>query len=197
VSAPTICSEAIEGPFAESGTTMTPNDDRQREGLPELPEHLQRWPGLWVREGDRIADAPARDAAVARSYPRYRDKGPVAGGKRITILTEDETHLVGDEVRVVHVVEFVEPGHQAYVMGPKPVFGEFIDDELVTEPVPAGDPLVPAEYNGVTLPSPAVDYNFEITTYTFHEPGIYWIQWRLGQLVSNTLEVIVESLPAA
>jgi hypothetical protein len=72
---------------------MTPNDDRQREGLPELPEHLQRWPGLWVREGDRIADAPARDAAVARSYPRYRDKGPVAGGKRITILTEDETQL--------------------------------------------------------------------------------------------------------
>ena len=47
------------------------------------------------------------------------------------------------------------------------------------------------------MPSPAVDYNFEISTYTFHEPGIYRIQWRLGQLVSNTLEVIVESLPAA
>jgi hypothetical protein len=171
---------------------MTPKNARDRKSLPELPEYLQRWPGLWIRNGDRIAEAPVRDAAVARSYPRYHDKGPVSASKRITILTERENHLVGDEVRVVHVVEFVEPGHRAYVMGPKPVFGEYINDELVTEPVPAGDPLVPAEYNGVTLPSPAVDYNFEITTYTFHGPGIYRIQWRLGKLVSNTLEVVVE-----
>lgn len=160
-----------------------------------LPEYLKRWGGLFVREGDRIVDAPAPDIAVARDYPHFSDKGPVLGGRRITVLTQTLSHMAGEEVRVIHVVEYTEPGHQAYVVGPKTVFGEYVNDELMTDPVPEGDPLVPLTYNGLTLASPAVDYNFEITSYIFQVPGIYRIQWRLGVLHSNELAVTVESAP--
>jgi hypothetical protein len=167
-------------------------DNQENADLPGLPEHLERWPGLYQREGDRIVEASPQDIALARSYSRFNDKGLIVDGRRITIITENTTHRPGDEVRVIHVVEFTEPGYQAYIMGPKPIYGEYINDELVTEAVPSGDPLVPVEYSGVTLPSPAVDYNLEITSYTFHSPGIYRIQWRLGLLTSNTLAVTVE-----
>jgi hypothetical protein len=36
-----------------------------------------------------------------------------------------------------------------------------------------------------------VDYNYDITTYTFDESGRHTIQWRLGDLRSNTLELEV------
>lgn len=158
-----------------------------------LLEYLTRWGGLFVREGNRIVDAPEADIAVARSYPHFNDKGPILGGRRITVLTERLRHGTGEEVRVIHVVDYTEPGHQAYVMGPKTVFGEYVNDELMTPPVPEGDPLVPTAYNGRTLPSPAVDYNFEITSYTFQTPGTRRIQWRLGVVESNILAVTVEA----
>jgi hypothetical protein len=151
--------------------------------------YLYRWPGLYVREGERVVDAPAADVAVARSYPQFDDKGSVTDGRRITLLTEKTLHHVGDEVRVIHVVEFTESGQRAYVMGPKPVHGEYVNDQLMTAPVPEGDPLVPTTYNGVTLPTPAVDYNFDITSYRFETSGVYTIQWRLGSVHSNVLSI--------
>jgi hypothetical protein len=157
---------------------------------PEL-DYLYRWPGLYVREGGRIVEALLADVAVARSYPQVTDKGGVIGGRRITILTRNSRHLVGEEVRVIHIVEFTEPGQRAYVMGPKPVYGEYVNGQLVTDPVPEGDPLVPLTYNGVTLPTPAVDYNFDITSYRFREPGARTIQWRLGPLHSNLLSITI------
>jgi hypothetical protein len=153
--------------------------------------YLYRWPGLYVREGERVVDAPAADVEVARSYPQLGDKGSVTGGRRITLLTGKTVYHVGDEVRVIHVVEFIETGQLAYIMGPKPVQGEYVNDQLVTAPAPEGDPLVPATYNGVTLPTPAVDYNFDITSYRFQTPGLYKIQWRLGSLRSNVLSIVV------
>jgi hypothetical protein len=171
---------------------MESYNNQDKEDFPELPEHLKRWPGLYVRDGNRIVEASHRDIAVARSYARFQDKGAIVNGRRITILTENTTHRIADEARIIHVIEFAEPGYQAYIMGPKPIFGEYINDELVTEPIPTGDPLVPTEYSGVTLPSPAVDYNFGITSYMFHVPGIYRIQWKLGFLESNTLVVTIE-----
>jgi len=153
--------------------------------------YLYRWPGLYVREGERVVDAPAADAAVARSYPQFGDKGSVTDGRRITLLTENTFRHIEDEVRVIHVVEFTEPGQRAYIMGPKPVHGEYVNDQLMTAPVPGGDPLVPTTYNGVTLPTPAVDYNFDITSYRFQVPGLYKIQWRLGSLHSNVLSIEV------
>lgn len=155
--------------------------------------YLYRWPGLYVREGERVVDAPAADVAVARSYPQFGDKGSVTDGRRITLLTEKAIRQVGDEVRVIHVVEFTEPGQRAYVMGPKPVHGEYVNDQLRTAPVPEGDPLVPTTYNGVTLPTPAVDYNYIITSYRFATPGVYTIQWRLGSLHSNVLSIGVDT----
>ena len=154
--------------------------------------YLYRWPGLYVREGERVVDAPAADVAVARSYPRFDAKGRVTDGRRITLMTERTSCHVGDEVRVIHVVEFTEPGQSAYVMGPKAVQGEYVNDQLMTSPVPGGDPLVPTTYNGVTLPTPAVDYNFDITSYRFQKPGLYRIQWRLGLLQSNVLSIEVQ-----
>jgi hypothetical protein len=172
---------------------MSSDNNQEREDSHDLPEHLKRLPGLYVREADRIVDAPERDQAVARSYPPFQDKGPIVAGRRITVLTEKTTHGLDDEIRIVHVAEFTESGQQAYVMGPKPIFGEFINDELMTNPATSEDPLVPSDYSGVTLPSPAVDYNFEITSYTFNAPGTYRIQWRPGALVSNILVVTVEA----
>jgi hypothetical protein len=153
--------------------------------------YLYRWPGLYVRIGERVVDASDADVAVARSYPQFVDKGSARDDRRITLLTENTSRHVGDEVRVIHVVEFTQPGQRAYVMGPKPVHGEYVNDQLVTDPAPEGDPLVPTTYNGVTLPTPAVDYNFDITSYRFWTPGLYRIQWRLGSLHSNVLSIKV------
>ncbi len=160
-----------------------------------IPEHLRRWPGLFEWRDDKIVDASPADVALARGYPHFRDKGPISGGRRLTVLTEKLNRHVSDEVRIIHVVEYTEPGHQAYVMGPKAVFGEYVNDELRTEPPPEGDPLVPLIYNGPVLPSPAVDYNWEITSYTFQAAEIYRIQWRLGVLESNVLVIQVEPAP--
>jgi hypothetical protein len=165
------------------------SDDQSMKGFARLPEHLQRWPGLYVRDGGQIVEASDRDIAVARSYPWFQDKGPITDGRRITVLTENTTYRVGDEIRIIHVVEFTEPGYQAYIMGPKLICGEYINGELVSEPVSAGDPLVPMEYSGVTLPSPVVDYNYDITTYRFNEAGRKLIDWRLGDLRSNVLSI--------
>jgi hypothetical protein len=50
---------------------------------------------------------------------------------------------------------------------------------------------VPKNYDGRALPSPAVDYNYEITQYRFAEPGLHQIYWQIGNLRSNTLSLEV------
>jgi hypothetical protein len=161
----------------------------------DLPDYLKHWPGLYVRRGDRIVEAPEEDAAVARMYPAWPDKGPVTGGKRLTILMRTARYRVGEDVHVIHVVEVAEEGHEVFVMGPKDVYGEYLDGELVTRPVPDWeDPLIPPFYDGAVEPSPAVDYNYEITSYRFAEPGVHEIVWVLGALRSNkiTFEIVEE-----
>lgn len=168
------------------------NKDR-RNGINSIPEHLKRWPGLYVRKGGQIVDASKEDISVARGYPISRNKGPILDGKRLTLLTEKTAYQVNEEIHVIHVVELIEPGHHVYVMGPKKIYGEYVDGRLVTEPLPKrGDPLVPLTYSGTVLPSPAVDYNYEITTYTFSKPGIHRIWWKIGSLQSNTLTLSIQ-----
>jgi hypothetical protein len=159
------------------------------------PDPRPPWPGLYVRQGDRIVEAPAEDQAVAKGYPDWPDKGVIWRGLRITIMTKKQTYEVEEEVRVLHVFEATEPGKEAYVMGPKPVYGEYVDGKLVTAPPPdVNTPWVPTLYDGPVLPGPAVDYNYDITTYTFNETGAHQIYWQLGPLRSNVLEVeIVEA----
>jgi hypothetical protein len=159
-----------------------------------IPEYLHRWPGLFEWRDGIIVDAPPKDVEVARAYPRFPDKGPLTDAARLTLMTRKSQYTVGEPVRIIHVFEAVEPGRTMYIMGPKKIFGEYVDDVLQTEP-PPDDVLAPRTYNGLTLPSPAVDYNFEITSYTFHEPGVHRFQWRLAAIESNILTITVESAP--
>lgn len=155
-----------------------------------LPKHLEHFPGLFVRKGSEIVEAPAADVEVAKSYPRSKDKGPLIDGHRLTLLTKKRTYRVGEEVRVLHVHEVTLEGEQVYPMGPKPIRGEYVNGKLVTPSVVAdADPFIPEVYDGAVVPAPAADYNWEITSYRFSAPGTRTIQWKLGKYASNVLTV--------
>jgi hypothetical protein len=159
-------------------------------GDPSVPTHLRNWPGLYEWRDGAVVEAPPEDVATARGYPRFEDKGPLLAGLRLTVMSRRQRYRRGEEVRIIHVVEAVEPGRVLYVMGPKPVYGEYVDDVLRT-PAPPDDVLEPAIYNGPTLTGPAVDYNYDITAYRFDEAGEHRIQWRLGALRSNILAIVI------
>jgi hypothetical protein len=158
-----------------------------------VPAHLQQFPGLSVRRGDQIVAASDGDVAVARGYPTAVAKGDWVDQRRLTILTARTQVRVGEPVRVIHVVETTRPGDELHVMGPKAVLGEHVDGVLRTRPAPAvGDPLAPTGlYDGRVEPAPAVDYNWDMTEYTFDTAGRHTIQWKLGRLVSNPLMIEV------
>jgi hypothetical protein len=144
--------------------------------------------------GDRAAmrfrsESPqAADHAVAQQYEAYPDKGPLTAGGRITIMTAKAQYGVGEEVRVIHLHEVLESGVPVYVMGPKPVLGEYLDNRLVTKPSSeSDDPLSQGVYDGVTVPGPFVDANYDVTCYTFSSRGTHEVQWRWVSLRSNTL----------
>jgi hypothetical protein len=185
-------SDAPPPPTRDSSVTMPPTDPASSDAVP-VPPHLAHFPGLSVRQGDRIVPAPEADAAVARGYPTAATKGGWADGRRITILTARAAVTLGEPVRVVHVVESVRAGDELYVMGPKAVLGEHVDGVLRTAAAPAqADPLEPPGlYDGAVLPAPAADYNYDVTEYTFDRPGAHTIEWKLGPLQSNTLTIDV------
>ncbi len=171
---------------------MTDTNNHTGRDDADIPEYLRRWPGLYVYDRDQLVKAPEEDCLVARSYPTWADKGSLFEGKRLTLLTKRTTYQVDEQIRVLHVVDVSESGHSVYVIGPKEIYGEYVDGKLVTEPLPMrDDPLIPRMYSGAVLPSPAVDYNYEITTYTFSEPGTHQIYWKLGSLQSNILTLAV------
>lgn len=180
-------------PATSRQQTDTGTTEAQVSSEQPIPPHLRNFPGLSIRVGDAIHDAPEPDQAVARGYPAWPDKGPLTNGRRITIMTAKVSYGVNDEVRIIHVVETLNPQDELYVMGPKPVRGEYVGGVLVTEPVPPGsNPLEPeGEYDGMVLSGPAVDYNYDITTYRFDAPGQHEIQWRLGELASNRLQMTI------
>jgi hypothetical protein len=163
-------------------------------GEQTIPNHLRHWPGLFEWRDGVVVEAPAADAALARSYPTFPDKGPLVSGMRLTLMSPGLRYRVGGEVRVVHVVEAEAPGRELYVMGPKAVYGEYLDGVLATA-APPDDVWAPSTYNGPTLASPAVDYNYEITAYRFDRPGVHTIQWCIGSLHSNVLAVEVVAHP--
>jgi hypothetical protein len=151
-----------------------------------------RPPRLYVRDGDRIVEAPDADQAVVDGYAEWEPKGEVRDGVRLTIMAASTEYRPGEPMRVIHVLEATEPGVLLYVMGPKPVLGEYVDGELRTPDVPAGvDPLVPANYDGRVLAGPGIDVNWEITEYRFDEPAEHTVHWRPGSHESNELIVTV------
>jgi hypothetical protein len=164
-------------------TALTP-------AMPAIPPHLVHVPELYARSGRDIVAAPEQDQAVARQYPTSSLRGALTDGLRMTILTARARYAVGEEVRVVHVVE-TAAGQEAYVMGPKPIYGEVVDGAGVTPgPETAEYPWV-GVYDGAVLAGPAADYNFEVTTYRFDAPGLHRIEWRIGKRRSNTLVIDV------
>lgn len=144
-----------------------------------------RWRGLWIRQRGRLVEAPPADAEVLKGYPAA-EKGPVIDGERCTIITARMRYQVGEPIRVLHVLEVLEPGRQVFVMGPKPVCDEYVDGRLETPPrAPDQD------YDGTVLDSPEIDYNYEITVYSFSTPGPHMIQWCPNGRCSNTITVDV------
>ena len=157
-----------------------------------MPSEPPDRPTLVVRDGSRIVEAPREDQDVAAQYPAYPDKGAVVDGYRLTILSRQGAYGVGDPVRVVHVCEAVAQGTKLYVMGPKPVYAEYVDGEHATAAVPPGEnALAPSAYDGRVVDGPAVDYNYEITEYRFATPGTHTIQWRPKPYASNVLRIEV------
>jgi hypothetical protein len=162
----------------------------------QASEQVEVWlnsvrPVLYVREADRIAKAPVEDITVASNYPDWADKGRVVKGVRLTLMCAKQQYHTREPIHLIHVVEFVEPGHTTYIMGPKPVYGEYVDGKLATASIPGhNDGLAPLDYDGVTVPSPGIDFNYEITTYRL-PPGDHEFCWRFGHFNSNTLKIKV------
>jgi len=151
-----------------------------------IPDYLKEPPQLFARDGTGVVPAPPGDHAVAATYARSPVRGPLHDGARITILTERTKYKVGEEVRVIHVLEAPEPGRELYVMGPKAIYSEYVDGVERTPPLAA-----PGSYDGRVLPSPGVDWNHEVTTYRFTAPGPHRIQWRADGRESNVIEIEV------
>lgn len=145
-------------------------------------------PQLFIRDGGRIVAAPSADIAVAERYLEWPDKGPLRNGRRVTVMAAKTTYAIGEEVRIIHVLEVTEPGLPLYVMGPKQVLEEYVDGQLATDAVADGiDPLFPGVYDGAVIPGPGLDFNWEITEYRFTAPGRHGLMWRPDPLESNVL----------
>jgi hypothetical protein len=145
----------------------------------DVPDYLRGHPSdLYERVGDRIVRAPAELLKLAQTYPSLAavGKGKTHKGRRITILSEKRRYKVGERVRILHVLEAVGRGLTVYEMGPKPVYDEYIDNKnRCPKPRDVG-----GIYDGRVASSPAVDFHYDITTYTFAKPGKHTIQWNGG-----------------
>ena len=119
---------------------------------------------------------------MLRRYPSWPEKGALSGdGERLTILADKTSYAAGEEVRVIHVHEAVRPGVQLYVMGPKAIYGEYVDGVLASPAAAA-----PAtSYDGAVIDSPGADHNYEVSTHRFAS-GRHTIEWRFATLSGPT-----------
>jgi len=141
-----------------------------------------------------FVDAPESDQKIIRDYPFWIDKGPLIDNTRVTLTTAKLQPAVGEAIRVAHIVEEMARGRLLYIVGPKLIRDEFVNDVLATTATKNSFdyPWLPISYDGAVQPSPGIDYNFEITEYRFDIPGIYCIQWRPGRYRSNVLLITVD-----
>jgi hypothetical protein len=147
-----------------------------------------------TRDGLVRADAPTPgDEALAGRYGAAGARGEPRDGIRLTLLCARPRVAPGEELRVVHVQEVEAGGPELYPAGPKPVYGEYLDGVLATEPARAGDPFLPVVYDGPELPAPGVDTGFEVTVYRWSAPGTHEIVWAPGPYRSNPLRVEVSA----
>ncbi len=172
-----------------SDAGVTPSIAAGGEQAP-LPEYLRRMEKLdehYDRPADRskLVKGPQEDVEVLRTYARAAEKGPLTGpaGERLTILTKKKTYAVGEEIRVLHVHEVTRAGKEVFVMGPKGIFGEYVDARMVSTLAAA-----PADsYDGAVLQSPEVDHNYESSGYKL-PAGRHVLQWKFKTLSGTYLE---------
>ena len=115
---------------------------------------------------------------------------PNDDGLTLGIAADKASVAVGEEVHVAHAVG-VPAGHDAWIMGPKPVYGEIVDGQTRTEMYEIAEYPWVGEYDGAVVPGPRVDNNFAVTSYSCATPGKHTIVWSIGGHVSNTLEIDV------
>lgn len=141
---------------------------------------------MQVLVSGRPEAARPQDIAVARGYAEFTDKGPPSSSERLTIMTERGEYAVGEEVRVIHVREVFADDVQVERMGPKRVYGEWVDGALVTAPAPSA-----ALYDGSYVLSPVIDFFYDVTTYRFEEEGTHSLYWQPAGFRSNVLTLLV------
>lgn len=174
----TQASESPPAPPAPSASSGTSSGGSEGVTMPDYLLRLEKDGDLYARRGDSIVSAPEADIAVLRRYPRWPDKGALSGsGERLTILADKTTYSAGEEVRIIHVHEATKPGVQLYVMGPKAIYGEYVDGVLAS---PAAAALE-TSYDGAVIPSPGADHNYEVSVHRF-KPGRHTIEWRFATL---------------
>jgi hypothetical protein len=155
-----------------------PRDMDDPNPEPVTPPHLRGQPSsLYMRVKDNIVEAPPELLKLAQTYASMPGKGQSVKGRRITILAEKSRYKVGEPVRILHVLEATGRGVKVYAMGPKPVYDEYVDGKN-RRPKPAGAEEV--VYDGLVETAPAVDFHYDITSYTFRKPGQHTIQWKGG-----------------
>ena len=155
---------------------------RDAAAQPTYLERIAQSGDLYARKDGHIVDAPAADIAVLRGYPTWAAKGPLQpDGQRLTILTAKSTYAVGEEIRIVHVHEATRAGVELFVMGPKAIYGEYVDDVLVGQ---ASEPAT--SYDGAVTASPGADHNYEVSVHRL-PAGRHALQWRFVTLSGPTL----------
>jgi hypothetical protein len=137
----------------------------------------------------QVADPPTlvdpEPAPIAEPELAVPDDGIV-----LAIATTKTSVAVGEDVVVGHAVAVAE-GHDAWIVGPKPVYGEIVDGQARTEMYETPNYPWVLSYDGAVVPGPRVDNNFQVTTYRFTTPGRHTIVWSIGGHESNTLVIDV------
>ena len=148
---------------------------------------------LFERSGDKIIAASAAVLALARTYREFKYKGEVVNGVRKTIMTRKRSYKIGEPVRVIHVFESVQYGPAMSTMGPEPICSEFVDGRHVEYKSCSGSRSIGWGYTR----NPTVNFNFDISTFRFDEPGIHTIRWKShgfedARAESNLIKIYVE-----
>lgn len=134
------------------------------------------------------------DKELARSlYEDLAHKSEENAERILAILTAQKVVAVDEPVRVFHLIEFMKKGAEIFIMGPKDIYGEFVNGHLASPKVPEGQ-MYPwmMLYDGPVLEGPGLDENFKVSVYRFSQPGRYEINWQFEEQRSNTLTITVK-----
>jgi hypothetical protein len=147
---------------------------------------------FYYSEDGEIVEANQEDRDVLFNYYSYENKGEIIEDNRVTILTNKTKYRVNEEVKIIHVYESLTKGKELLINGPKRIYDEFVNGELVTEISSTKEYPWIGLYDGITISSPDLDYGFDITNYKFSKKGLYVIQWNPGIYKSNKLNILIE-----